>query len=276
MQIKAQGLLNAVKFIEARYGRDALSQVVRACSEPVRDRYISAIAINWHPVEEFIEFIETADRILGDGKGKLIEEIGAAGARANMKGIAVRVAFYVAQPDFFFRRVAGLWHQFNDEGEMVTHFIAEKSGSIEVVGIKTPNAAFCMTLTGWMREVATALGIQDPVPHHTECRGRGDARCLWDVRWTALRADASREAHEAIDRLKAKRPRPRCFARRRRTHRAPRRGRARDTSPSCRGRRRRPWPSRRPRARRPTTRRPDPTAVLRCLRPLARGRSPAR
>ena len=102
MQIKAQGLLNAAKFIEAEYGRDALGAVVRACSEPVRDRYISAIAINWHPIEEFLEFVQTADKILGDGKGKLIVEIGAAGARANMKGIAVRIAFYIAQPDFFF------------------------------------------------------------------------------------------------------------------------------------------------------------------------------
>jgi hypothetical protein len=206
VQVKAQALLNAARYIETQYGREALSQVVRACSEPVRDRYVSAIAINWHPVEEFVEFIEVADKMLGRGDGKLMEEVGAAGARANMKGIAVRIAFYMAQPDFFFRRVAGLWHQFNDEGEMVTHFIAERSGSIEVVGIKKPNAAFCMTLNGWIREVATALGIQDPVPRHSECRGRGDARCMWDVRWTALRAGAegAREARESIDRLKSR------------------------------------------------------------------------
>jgi hypothetical protein len=208
VQIKAQGLLNAAKFIEAEYGRDALGAVVRACSEPVRDRYISAIAINWHPIEEFLEFVQTADKILGDGKGKLIVEIGAAGARANMKGIAVRIAFYIAQPDFFFRRVAGLWKQFNDEGEMITHEIGERSGAIELAGLKTPNALFCLVLTGWIREVSTALGIQDPSPRHTECRARGDARCYWDVRWTALRPDqeGAREARESIERLQSKTP----------------------------------------------------------------------
>ncbi len=208
MQIKAQGLLNAAKFIEAEYGRDALGAVIRACSEPVRDRYISAIAINWHPVEEFLEFVETADKILGHGKGRLIEEIGAAGARANMKGIVVRVAFYMAQPEFFLRRVAGLWRQFNDEGEMLAHGIGERSGAMEVVGIEKPNAVFCMVLTGWIREVALALGIQNPSPRHTQCRTRGDARCYWDVRWSGLRPDQQgvKEARDSIRRLQSRPP----------------------------------------------------------------------
>ena len=208
MQIKAQGLLNAAKYIEAEYGRDALGAVIRACSEQVRDRYISAIAINWHPLEEFLEFVQTADKILGHGKGRLVEEIGAAGARANMKGIVVRVAFYMAQPEFFLRRVAGLWRQFNDEGEMLAHAIGERSGAMEVRGIEKPSAVFCLVLTGWIREVATALGIQNPVARHTECRTRGDARCYWEVRWTSLRPDQQgvKEARDSIRRLQSRPP----------------------------------------------------------------------
>jgi hypothetical protein len=246
VQIKAQGLLNAAKFIETQYGRDALGEVVRACSEPVRDRYISAIAINWHPIEEFLEFVQTADKILGDGKGKLIEEIGAAGARANLKGMAVRIAFYMAQPDFFFRRVAGLWHQFNDEGEMLTHAIAERSGAVEVAGISKPNAIFCGVLTGWIREVSTALGIQDPSPRHTECRARGDARCYWEIRWTALQPDqqGEREARESIDRLQTKASSVRPGAPSSIAPTAPSSGAVRASPPSSAGRITPPGPAR--------------------------------
>jgi hypothetical protein len=208
VQVKAQGLLNAAKWIETEYGRDALGTVVRSCSPEVRDRYVSAIAINWHPVEEFIEFVETADRMLGLGNLRLAEEIGAAGARANMKGTLVRIAFYMAQPEFFFRRVAGLWRQFNDEGQMLVHHLDEHTGSMEVSGLTKPNATFCAVLTGWTRQVAVGLGIENPAVRHIECRARQAARCMWDVRWTTIEKDEqkSSEAQESINRLRAAAP----------------------------------------------------------------------
>ena len=193
VQIKAQGLLNAAKWIEAEYGRDTLGVVVRACSPGVRDRYISGIAINWHPVEEFIEFVETADRMIGRGKGQLAEEIGAAGARANMKGPLVRGAFYLAQPEFFLRRVASLWQQFNDEGQMLVNTLEEHASSVELTGLKTPNATFCAVLTGWTRQVATSLGARKPAVRHAQCRARGDTRCLWDIRWSAIDPEEERK-----------------------------------------------------------------------------------
>jgi predicted hydrocarbon binding protein len=189
VQIKAQGLLNAAKWIEEEYGRERLGEVVRACSAPVRDRYVSAIAINWHPVEEFVEFVEVADRVLGRGKMKLPEEIGAAGARANMKGTLVRIAFYLKQPEFLFRRVAGLWHQFNDEGQMLVHELGDSKGVMEVTGIVKPNATFCAVLTGWMRAVASGIGIENPTVRHTQCRARGDAKCIWEARWVSMEKD---------------------------------------------------------------------------------------
>src|SRR5438270_12897303 len=84
MNVKAQGLLNAAKHIEETYGRDALAEILRACGQPVRDTYTTATVINWHPVAELCEFCEIAEARLR--KHKLVEEIGSAGARANMKG----------------------------------------------------------------------------------------------------------------------------------------------------------------------------------------------
>jgi hypothetical protein len=154
---------------------------------------MSAIAINWHPVDEFIEFVETADKRLGRGNLKLAEEVGAAGARANLKGTVIRIAVYIAKPEYFLRRVAGLWRQFNDEGEMLVHDLGERSGTLEVRGLTKPNAVFCAVLTGWAREIARGIGIQNPHTRHAECRARGGARCLWDVRWSAIEASGSEE-----------------------------------------------------------------------------------
>jgi hypothetical protein len=182
LNIKAQGILNAAKWIEESYGQAALRDVIRSCSQEVRDRYTSAIAINWHPVEEFIELVEIADRTLGRGDGKVAEEIGAAGARANMKGVFVRFAVYVATPELLMKRAAGLWRQFNDEGAMSVVSMDETSVRLEVTGVTTPNWMFDCTITGWMREVAAAMGMRAASARHTMCRAKGDPRCLWDAR----------------------------------------------------------------------------------------------
>jgi hypothetical protein len=201
LQVKAQGLLNAAEWIETEYGREALGEIVRACSPEVRETYISGIAINWHPVEELIEFVERADRMVGRGNGQFAEEIGAAGARANIKGTLVRAAVYLAQPEFLFRRVASIWRQFNDEGAMLVHSLDAHTSSLEVTGLKNPNATFCGVLTGWTRELAIALGAQKPIVRHSACRARGDARCVWQIRWAAIDEEAS--VSESANRLRA-------------------------------------------------------------------------
>jgi hypothetical protein len=110
-----------------------------------------------------------------------------------MKGTVVRIAVYIAKPEYFLRRVAGLWRQFNDEGEMLVHDLGERSGTLEVRGLTRPNAVFCAVLTGWAREIAKGIGIQNPHTRHSECRARGGTRCLWDVRWSAIEATGSDE-----------------------------------------------------------------------------------
>jgi len=182
MQVKAQGLLNAARYLEDTYGRDALASVLRATSPAVRDTYTSAIAINWHPVAELCELVDVAEAQLGNKSGKVARAIGAAGARANLKGVMLRVALYVTKPAFLMARIAGMWRQFNDEGSMELLEMSMEHATIEVRGIKEPLATLCQILTGWVEAVTQTLGAEVIVVQHTECRARGDARCIWEVK----------------------------------------------------------------------------------------------
>jgi len=190
VQIKAQGLLNAARWIEEQHGREALRSVLHACSPAVRARYTEVTAIDWHPVEEFLEFVEAAERILGGphANGRIAEAIGAAGARANMKGAIVRFAIWVSQPDSLMRRVPGLWSQYNDEGALSLLSIDDRGIRIEVTGLKKPHSLFCAVLTGWSREVCLALKAISPVSKHVLCRARGDSQCIWEVRYARVEA----------------------------------------------------------------------------------------
>ena len=182
MNVKAQGLLNAAKYIEETYGRDALGQVLRRCSPAVRETYTTSIAINWHPLEELCEFVDVAEATLGGGRGKLAQDIGAAGARANMKGMLLRVAFYWGKPEYLMTRIVALWRQFNDEGTMHLLHMEGSEAQIEVRGIVAPKATLCRMLTGWCIELAIGLGGRLVTGVHTECRALGGKRCVWVVK----------------------------------------------------------------------------------------------
>jgi hypothetical protein len=185
MNVKAQGLLNAASYVEQVYGREALGDVLRACSPAVRDTYTSCTAINWHAVEELCEFVDVAERVILGGRKRLAEEIGAAGARANMKGMLLRFAFYWSRPEYLMKRIVGMWRQFNDEGAMELLSIDHTHARVELTGIKRPNATFCRIMTGWCTEIAKGLGAKLVTGAHGECRALGGARCTWEVRGRA-------------------------------------------------------------------------------------------
>jgi hypothetical protein len=103
-----------------------------------------------------------------------------------MKGTLIRLAVWITRYEQMLKRVASLWSNYNDEGAMNLLEVTETVARVEVVGLKRPHPLFCSLLTGWCREVALAIRASTPVARHPECRARGDARCIWEIRYSAL------------------------------------------------------------------------------------------
>jgi hypothetical protein len=186
VNIKAQGLLNAVKWIEQNHGQQKLATIIQACSPAVRERYMSAIGIEWHPMEEFCELLEVSERVLGDRPGEVSRKIGTIGAKQNTRGLVKRGVFYVASPDFLLRRISSLWSQFNDKGSMRVLHVDDKYALLEVEGVPNPHALFCATLTGWTEVISEAVGLVNARVEHDHCRARGSTQCTWRITWNAL------------------------------------------------------------------------------------------
>jgi hypothetical protein len=182
VNVKAQALLNGAAWARERFGDAELSRVLSGCSAAVRERVATGNAIAWHPVAELDEFLTAVDRTLGRGDGKLAEAAGAAAARVNLRRMGLRIAFFLARPEFIMRRVAGVWRQYNDAGQMRVLEFANGRMVAELVGVTTPSWAFCCSITGWLAEAALAAGLKRTIVHHVECRSRGGGRCVWNLR----------------------------------------------------------------------------------------------
>jgi len=182
VNVKAQAILNGAAWVRERFGEPALAQVLAVCDPAVRERVMTGNAIAWHPVAELDQFLNALVRTLGHGDGKLAEASGAAAARVNLRRMGMRIAFFLARPEFIMRRVAGVWRQYNDAGEMRVLEFGSGRMVAELVGVGTPSWGFCCSITGWLAEAALAAGLKRTVANHVECRSRGFGRCVWNLR----------------------------------------------------------------------------------------------
>jgi len=183
VKIKLQGLLNGVTALREEFGDEATQRVIQSCSESVRERCENGIAIEWHDVAEFCEFLEQAERQLGTGDGHIAQLVGAAGATINTKSLIKRAAMFTLQPEFVLRRVSAAWDQFNDEGSLDVLEVTTNRCSIELSGVDGLDPLFCATLTGWARVMSERVGWTPATARHASCRGQGDERCVWIVTW---------------------------------------------------------------------------------------------
>ncbi len=177
-------MLNAARYVEETYGADALREILAACSPAVRERCATGIAITWIPLEEFIEFLRAVavkipDPLIG-------EKLGAAGARANTRGVMLRIGMLLARPENVLRRAASMWRQFNDEGDLSLGKAEKNSVHIVISGTPRTPRIFCDTVTGWARELVISAGGRNAAATHVECRSSGDARCVWIARWSGI------------------------------------------------------------------------------------------
>ncbi len=183
MKIKAQALLNGAEWVREVQGEHVLRTVLAACSPATRARYMEATSIEWHPVEEFCDFLTQAERVVGGPAGEVSQLIGAAGARKNLAGFLRRAAFYVVRPEYAAKRVAGAWKQYNDAGEMVVLEVTPRHMLLEVRDVPNPHELFCASLTGWHGVLGEHVGFRAVRSVHQRCRALGADRCLWRAEW---------------------------------------------------------------------------------------------
>jgi hypothetical protein len=183
VNVKAQGLLHGLVWVRETFGEAEAERLLAACSPAVRDRFATAIAFDWIPLPELVEFLTVADQKLGSGNGRIAEAIGAASARANVRHLALRLAFFLGRPEFLMRRVAGVWRQYNDEGEMIVREFVAGQMLTELTGLKDPDRYLCASITGWLHQAGLATGMKGLATVHIECRAEEAARCCWALRW---------------------------------------------------------------------------------------------
>ncbi len=180
---KAVHLKNFKKYIAEHGGDPIWQKVIAGLSEDDRNTVTKPIFTGeWLDYHLWFRLLCVADKVLGRGDGRVIEEIGAFDARENLRGIySVFISFM--KPEFIAARSSLVWKRYYDCGDMKVLKMIPQGAELELVDFPDVPKGHEHELIGWMGEALRETGVKQVQVSHPSCKARGDAGCLFQVRW---------------------------------------------------------------------------------------------
>jgi len=175
--------VNARAFVQERFPPEGMQQVLARLSEEDRVLLTGDVrAKDWYALEAYFRVIRAIDTALGKGDLSLLPTLGRFEAerdRTFVQGLFLRMA----SPGWAARMVMEYWRAFHDTG----HWTVRKQGERVLHGVLDDlgvyDEAFCYDLTGYVSRVMEFAGAKNARMVHPQCRGRGEAQCVFLLSW---------------------------------------------------------------------------------------------
>lgn len=182
--VRGSALIPRIAYLKANHA-DAWPAILAALKPKTRETLeLNPLATGWYPFEQFVDLIETADRVAGAGDLSLVRKLGHHAATANLSTF-LRIFIRFGSPEFVFGKAARLWSMHHDTGRAETEETPQGKGSIafQVFDFGTPHKALCVTLEGWVYACLEAGGAKSIVVREVKCRLHRDDRCRYEGTW---------------------------------------------------------------------------------------------
>ena len=137
------------------------------------------VIASWYPLEDYIELLRVAGKVLArDDGSNVFEMMGRAAARSHMEGTYSRLK-HKANRQATFTLLASMY----DSGEMKVLDRTPGRAALEYHGFAIPSREVCETFTGYNLERMDMLGFEDTRVRHVACRADGAQTCRWELWW---------------------------------------------------------------------------------------------
>ncbi len=184
VNVKGTSIAGRRQYLVRYHGGEKL----RAVLAHLRDREgakrieIGVLKSQWYPFALFIDFIETIDRVIGQGDGKLYRPMAAQTAEDDLSTV-YKVFFRFLQPMYGIGKAAELWSAYYSSGKLKMTPLDPSKIELEIADFARPHWAHCESVLGWAQRSLELTGVKDVVCEHVDCRSRGGSRCRMHLSW---------------------------------------------------------------------------------------------
>ena len=183
MEIKGLILQARREFVDEYFGDGAWGRVLEAL--PAEDRGALQdliLTAKWYPFELGERLDRAIVAVLGEGKEKVFEDIGAKSAQRSLA--KVHKSFLTpGDPQAFMGKADVIYKFYYDTGRREYQETGPTSGVITTYDAKTFSLPDCLTVMGWYKEALRMCGARNVEGVEEECRAKAGKCCRYRFKW---------------------------------------------------------------------------------------------
>ncbi len=184
MEIKGLVIQNRKEFAEECFGKDAWQKVLD--SLPQADREVIGeliLAAKWYPFDLGERVDRAIVNVLGGGKDRVFEDIGAKSAQRSL--MKVHRSFLTrGDPQAFMKKTEIMYKFYYDKGRREYQATGPNSGVMTTYDAETTSVADCLTVIGFHKEALRLCGAKNVEAVEEECRAKGGSCCRYRFSWS--------------------------------------------------------------------------------------------
>lgn len=181
--VKGTGPLAVYEFLKQRFGDQCLVKVKETLSPEDQKLFDKPILpVTWVDFGFYMRMIVAADKLLGKGDMKIVEEAARYNMNKNFRGVYKILVSFVS-PTFVIQRAHLVWRQWFDSGEMKVQVTEPGRARATMAGFSDipPNHEY--NLTPSIDEIMKISGGKNTQTSHVQCVLKGAPACVWEIRW---------------------------------------------------------------------------------------------
>jgi hypothetical protein len=171
------------EYIVDRYGLDGWNRALLRLNAADREVLGSLVAVGWYELSLHHRLNRAVFDELSQMDPRVLEHMARSSAGQHLTRIH-RVFLSMANPAYVLEKAGQYWSRFYDSGEWRVYRLPNGADA-ELVGLSLPDELMCRAVTAYVQRLFELVGARSPSVHHPTCRARGDAVCLFRVRYLA-------------------------------------------------------------------------------------------
>ncbi|MBI3932950.1 MAG: hypothetical protein HY317_06010 [Acidobacteria bacterium] len=181
--LSGQMFVARLEFLRREHGAAAINRVLAALAPDDRERLKGLEREGWYPFGLLVRFDRTVARELRPGDPSIFERLGAASSVVRNEWLGEHTS--LVNPHAFLSRVAEEHRRFHTFGRGEYRRTGFNEGELAFREYPEVDEIYCRGARGYLRAAVALLTGAAVVVEEQECQCRGDASCLFRIRWAA-------------------------------------------------------------------------------------------
>jgi hypothetical protein len=164
-------------------GQEGIDKILAALAE--EDRIIFAkkiLNIHWLDAHAVFRFYNTADKVLGNGDGKLIYQASNHAAHEHLGGI-YKIFIPSLSPWVIIKNGSKVWRRYYDQGHMTAEKVSKQKLKVILTDWPDIPVNHECSIGGYYEGVMEIMKKKEFKVEHTQCVLQGAKSCEWEISW---------------------------------------------------------------------------------------------